>query len=48
MNVVPVSTDGAGCQPAGGPEGPASDAVMDENWDEEILDSRNDTSPFGN
>lgn len=39
---------GAGQHIASGPECPVSTTVMEENWDDEILESHNDMSPFGN
>ena len=32
---------------AGGNEGPASAAALEENWDDDILDANSDASPFG-
>jgi len=42
----PGNVDGSGCHVGGGQE--ASSAVVEENWDDDVLDMNADTSPFGN
>jgi len=43
-----VNTDNPGCQTGVGAEdAETTAAVMEENWDDDILDLYNDTSPFG-